>query len=143
MPQLSQVSLRPALYRLGAMPTRQVVLALALLPLAGCETPGRWVRNGASYQDVERDSYECRKEVVQMYPPIYEQQSHGYTTTRSSSECKSSSSSKNKSTSPDQWKCTSSTTAPYTMTVDHNAGARADAHGACMRVRGYWWQQDR
>ncbi|MBO9688954.1 hypothetical protein [Roseateles chitosanitabidus] len=106
---------------------------LGIVLLSACSS-GRWLRDGTSPTETERDLFDCEREAARMYPPaVVTEQRYG-----------GQSSEKTKCTKKGEvLDCSTTTTPAYSSTVDANEDRRLRAQGSCMRGRGYWWQEDR
>jgi hypothetical protein len=118
-----------------SLPTRPLASSALwlLLAVSGCAT-GTWTRGDATAADVDRDSFECRREAARMYPPMPRQVPYGGAENVSRTTCR---------TKNNVETCDKHTTPAPTYTTDDNDVPRQSAFEACMRAEGYRYQESR
>ena len=113
---------------------RMALIALLGVALLSACSSGRWLRDGASPTETERDLFDCEREVARMYPPaLVTEQRYGGQSSENTKCTKKG----------DVLDCKTTSMPAYSSTSDANEGRRSRAQDSCMRSRGYWWQEDR
>jgi len=117
------------------------VLPMVLL-LAGCAHPTMWSKPGGSEQQFYADRYECEQQAAGSYPSAPQQ----VMTSPGVSMPQQQTTQTNCQMYGNQMQCTSQPTGantaiynrpPQYMTVDANAGGRANAARSCLMAKGY------